>query len=144
MDWFQNQVCKYKYLPKAWKIKKGLVTKLAISKYNILFHNDLVGVKQLIITTNEGKICGETNNLVPIKSFEECNKTHEILKKIDPSFKVSTFVNASGNGSYLPSGCISDKVSGKHYVYWNPEGATISSDPKLKLICKGKQGKIST
>ena len=109
-----------------------------------MFDTALLVVKKLFTITNEGKICGETNNLLPIESFEECNKAQQILRETNPSFQGSMFVNASGNGIYLPSGCISDKVSGKHYVYWNPEGTTISSDPKLELICKNKLGKIST
>ena len=109
-----------------------------------MFNNAWLVVKELFAITNEGKICGETNNLVPLKSWEECNKAQKILRETNHSFKGSMFVNASGNGIYLPSGCISDKVSGKHYVYWNPEGTTISSDPKLSLICRNKQGKIAT
>ena len=94
----------------------------------IYFYIALLVVGKFSITTNEGKICGETNDLVPLKSWEECNKAQNILRETNRSFMASTFVNVSGNGIYLPSGCISDKVSGKHYVYWNPEGTTISSD----------------
>ena len=51
----------------------------------------------------------------------------------------SNFVDASGDGSDLPHGCISDKVSGTHYIYWNDNNKkVISMDPKLALICHNK------
>ena len=34
-------------------------------------------------------------------------------------------------------GCVSDKRSGNHIVYWNSEGFPSSSDPKTRTICRG-------
>ena len=77
---------------------------------------------------------------LPIGDPNECSIAQKYLKKKDSYFKDSTYVHARGDGVDLPFGCISDKVSQKHYVYWNPEGSVISSDPKLKLICKDSKG----
>lgn len=50
--------------------------------------------------------------------------------------KESNFITASGDGSDLPQGCISDKTSGNHYIYWNDNNRTVlSGDPNLRLIC---------
>ena len=95
--------------------------------------------------TFEGKLCEDIKNhgkqWWPIGDPNECKLAHDYLKKKYPNFfKDSTFVHASGDGVDLPFGCISDMVSQKHYVYWNPDGKTISSDPKLSVICKDSKG----
>ena len=89
-----------------------------------------------------GKLCDDSKLgvLDTIKSLPECKNAHKILKKYDIHFKDSTFVSATGNGTDLPFGCISDSISYKHYVYWNPEGKAISNDPNLRQICKKKSG----
>ena len=81
-----------------------------------------------------GKLCEEP--LISINNTEECKIAQLWLQKNNPKFQSSRFINASGDGSSLPFGCISDKVSNNHYIYWNPEGMTISADPNLRLICK--------
>ena len=81
-----------------------------------------------------GKQC--EGQLKPILNSKNCNKAQVWLKKMNPSYKTSKFAIASGNGVDLPFGCISDKVSRNHYVYWNPKGKAISADSNLRLICE--------
>ena len=48
-----------------------------------------------------------------------------------------TFENKTGEGIDLPSGCISDRSNpGIHYVFWNPKGVAISSDTRVRSVCK--------
>ena len=84
-----------------------------------------------------GKSCDTSERLLPIQSSQECEMAQKFLQKNDPYFKESKFVVASGNGSDLPYGCISDKVSGNHYVYTNTDGngQTVSADENLRSIC---------
>ena len=77
--------------------------------------------------------CGP--NFLTITSLEHCQYAQKWKQENEAEFKESKFINASGDGSDLPKGCISDKTSGNHYVYWNPEGNKISGDEKIKLIC---------
>ena len=82
-----------------------------------------------------------------IKTLQECKVAQLKLKKTHRLFKNSKFVNASGNGTELPFGCIWDNVSGgkEKHVYMNLDGNTISKDPKLRAICKkdkSDQGQI--
>ena len=80
------------------------------------------------------KMCDGT--LKPIENSEKCKAAAEWMKKRLPE---SNFVEASGDGSDLPHGCIFDKVSGTHHIYWNDNNKTvISKDPDLKLICHNK------
>ena len=90
-----------------------------------------------------GKRCGESKlgALRAIQSLQECQKAQNMLQMHDEYFKDSTFVHALGNGTDLPFGCISDKVSNKHYIYWNPEGMAISQDPNIRTICIQRNGK---
>ena len=90
-----------------------------------------------------GKRCGESmlGALRAIQSLQECQKAQNMLQMQDECFKDSTFVHALGNGTDLPFGCISDKVSNKHYIYWNPEGMAISQDPNIRTICIQRNGK---
>ena len=93
-----------------------------------------------------GKLCDDSKlgALETIKSLPECKNAQKMLTKYDIYFKDSTFVPASGNGTDLPFGCISDKTSYQHYVYWNSEGKAISNDPNLRQICKIKSGEYRT
>ena len=95
-------------------------------------------------TTFEEKLCEDSKiqgkQWWPLGDPSECKLAQEYLKKTDVTFKDATFVHASGDGADLPFGCISDMVSQKHYVYWNPDGTAISSDPKLTQICKDSKG----
>ena len=90
-----------------------------------------------------GKGCGDSkfDALIDIKSAQECQDAQNTLQKYEEYFKNSTYVHALGNGADLPFGCISDKVSYKHYVYWNPDGSAISNDPNIRAICKKSKGK---
>ena len=59
------------------------------------------------------------------------------MKKVyTHDFATSVFINATGNGYDLPKGCVSDTLREKHYFYWNPEGTTISLDPRIEQVCK--------
>ena len=88
-------------------------------------------------TSTNGKICpGESG----IQSAQECKEVQAILQISNPQFEESVFATPTGPGYDLPFGCISDTVSQKHYVYWNTEGSLISSDPKIKLICRNANG----
>ena len=62
-------------------------------------------------------------------------------KSMKSTSKNSTYVHVIGSGVDLPFGCISDKVSNEHYVYWNPNGSAISNDPNLRSICRKSKGK---
>ena len=65
---------------------------------------------------NETKVCQEAASLAKIQFLTE--------------------ENIIGDGTDLPYGCISDKVSsGSHYMYWNPKGRAISADPNIRQIC---------
>ena len=85
--------------------------------------------------------------LSSIHNWKECKTAQLWLQKSNPMFTSSRFVNASGDGTSLPLGCISDRVSDNHNIYWNPEGTAISADTKLRLICKNNplvnSGKIA-
>ena len=103
-----------------------------------------VTMKPLILifqyyTSENGKLCSGIDG---IQSAQECIEVHTTLKKYNPQFKDSEFATIK-DGYELPFGCISDTVSQKHYVYWNSEGSVISSDPRIKLICKNKNGQYS-
>lgn len=90
-----------------------------------------------------GKRCGESQlgAYSDIESLQECQQAQHMLQMYEEYFKDSTFVHALGNGTDLPFGCISDRVSNKHYVYWNPEGTAISNDPNIRTICINVNGK---
>ena len=90
--------------------------------------------------SKNGRLCSENAG---IQSAQECKEAQRKLKKYNSHFKESMFAIATGNGYDLPFGCISDTVSQKHYVYWNAEGNAISSDPRIKQICKHPNGKYS-
>ena len=81
-----------------------------------------------------GNLCEKP--LTSIHNWKECKTAQLWLQKRNPLFKSSRFVNASGDGTSLPLGCISDRVSDNHNIYWNPEGKAISADQNLRLICK--------
>ena len=90
-----------------------------------------------------GKRCGESKlgALRAIQSLQECQEAQNLLQIYEEYFKDSKFVHAYGNGTDLPFGCISDRVSNKHYVYWNPGGTAISNDPNIRTICIKVNGK---
>ena len=90
-----------------------------------------------------GKRCRESNRgtLRTIESLKECQKAHNRMRMYEEYFDDSTFVHPLGNGTDLPFGCISDRVSSKHYIYWNPEGTAISHDPNIRTICIQTNGK---
>ena len=90
-----------------------------------------------------GKLCGKSNfdALRAIESLQECQQAQNMLQIYEEYFNDSTFVYALGNGTDLPFGCISDRVSNSHYVYWNPEGTAISHDPNIRTICIKVNGK---
>ena len=74
---------------------------------------------------------------VTIKTWQECKDAQEKMKKVyTHDFATSVFINATGNGYDLPKGCVSDTLREKHYFYWNPEGTTISLDPRIEQVCK--------
>ena len=83
-----------------------------------------------------GNRCDKRENLQPVQTSERCEEAHEWLQRELSSYKRSKFIIAAGNGSDLPHGCISDMVSGNHYVYWNTDGDVISADSNLRLICE--------
>ena len=85
---------------------------------------------------NLGNRCDNHENLKQIQTSERCEEAHKWLQRELPLYDGSKFIVASGNGSELPYGCISDMVSGIHYVYWNTDGDVISADSKLRLICE--------
>jgi len=87
---------------------------------------------------DEGDSDCEMTGWTSIKTPKECEMAQLKLKKTDQLFKNSKFVNASGNGTDLPFGCIWDNVSGgkETHVYINLDGKTISKDKKLRAICK--------
>ena len=93
-------------------------------------------------TAELGKRCGESKlgALLDIESPHECQTAQNTLQNYDEYFKDSTYVQVMGNGADLPFGCISDKVSNEHYVYWNPDGSAISNDPNLRVICRKSKG----
>ena len=84
----------------------------------------------------------EMDGWTSIKTPKECEMAQLKLKKTHQLFKNSKFVNASGNGTDLPFGCIWDNVSGgkETHVYINLDGNTISKDQKLRAICKKDKG----
>ena len=82
-----------------------------------------------------GKLCDDMPDMSSLTSNTECKQAQEMLQKSEDYFKTSKFVIAEGNGVHLPPGCISDRVAG-NFVYWNPEGKTISFDRNVRPICK--------
>ena len=87
-----------------------------------------------------GNRCENREKLHQVQTLERCKEAHEWLQRELPSYKGSKFIDAAGNGSDLPYGCISDKVSDNHYVYWNTDGNVISADSNLRLICEKLPG----
>ena len=85
---------------------------------------------------NLGNSCDNKENLKQIQNSKRCEEAHKWLQRQLPSYEESKFIVASGNGSELPYGCISDMVSGAHYVYWNTDGDVISADSRLRSICE--------
>ena len=81
----------------------------------------------------------------PVRTNSEC---HEAAKFLNATMAVC--LNLSRHEVYkrMPEGCklqgcVSDKKTdpGRHMVFWNGEhnGHQISSDPKIRRICRGKE-----
>ena len=55
---------------------------------------------------------------------------------------VAIFSTMNGTGYDLPRGCIYDAVTkektGKTFVYWNPNGLVLSTDPNIRQICESR------
>ena len=68
----------------------------------------------------------------PVNNMNECYNAANLAKST-----LLTSENKTGEGIDLPSGCISDRSNpGIHYVFWNPKGAAISSDSRVRSVCK--------
>ena len=55
---------------------------------------------------------------------------------------MAIFSTMKGSGYDLPLGCIYDAVTktktGKTFVYWNPNGLVLSTDPNIRQICESR------
>ena len=68
----------------------------------------------------------------PVNNMNECYTAANLAKST-----LLTSENKTGQGIDLPSGCISDRSNlGIHYVFWNPKGVALSSDSRVRSICK--------
>ena len=66
----------------------------------------------------------------PVKNKEECQVAARLADR-------KGLTDASGNGTDLPFGCISDRMSSvTRHFYWNPKGKTISADPRVRQVCR--------
>ena len=66
----------------------------------------------------------------PVKNKEECQVAARLANREGLS-------DAYGNGTDLPFGCVSDRMSlSTHHIYWNPKGKFISADPKVRQVCR--------
>ena len=66
----------------------------------------------------------------PVKNKEECQVAARLANREGLS-------DAYGNGTDLPFGCVSDRMSlSTHHIYWNPKGKFISADPKIRQVCR--------
>ena len=81
----------------------------------------------------------------PVRTYSEC---HEAAKFLNATMSVCLNLSRHEGYKRMPEGCklqgcVSDKKTdpGRHMVFWNGEhnGHQISSDPKIRRICRGKE-----
>ena len=70
-----------------------------------------------------GKACKN-----PVRNSGDCENAAN-------DYDEATFVVAHGAGYDLPYGCVTEYTKDKHYIFWNPQGATISGDPYVRQVC---------